>query len=231
MGLSINTVIHTLEGDKALWSLRDQEVHIFTWTGTKITVGRVYVLPEQEEADTRRVVLDNGKSVRVTPGQVLLTRLGDMVDARFVRAGASLMPLYLAQKKKGGYPIYRQLSDERLAAKAPSDRKTWRSVARMVYEWRAGNPIPPGMFVRFIDKNPKNCRPDNLCLEGKPRTRNKDRKLERLKKLGRRPAPDNHSVVGQEAFGKEPVMRVIPQDCDSFAAGEVFMMGAYGAES
>ena len=231
MALASETIVHTLCGDRRLYDLADQETHVFTWTGRKISVGRIYVVPDEETAWTRRIVLDSGTSFRATSDQVILTRTGNMVDARYAAAGTSVMPLYLSRKKKGGYPIYRQLSEDRKTAKAPSDRKTWRSVARMVYEWRSGDPIPPGMFVRFIDNAPKNCHPDNLRLEGKRRDRNKDRQIEQLKQLGRRKAPNNHKVVGQEQYAEEPVMRVIPQDCDNFAAGEVFLMGAYGAES
>lgn len=230
MALAVDTTIHTLQGDRRLADLQDAVVHTFTWTGKRISVGRIYVIPEPQTAWTRRIVLDNGKSLRVTSDQVILTRSGNEVDARLVSKGTSVMPLYLGRKTKGNYPIYRQLSEDRREAKAPSDRKAWRSVARMVYEWKSGNPIPPGMFVRHIDKDPENCHPDNLRLEGKPRRRNKDRQIERLKRLGHR-TPNNHKVIGQEQFAEEAVLRVIPQAGDNFAACEVFVMGAYGVDS
>lgn len=231
MALAADTIIHTLQGPRRVCQLAamGEETYCFQWNGSRITVGRIFVRPEPKTAWTRRVVLDNGKSIRVTDDQVLLLRDGKMVDTNLLSANTSVMPLYIKHRKRDGHPMFRQLGEHRRNnALAPCDRKAWRSVARMVYEWATEDLIPTGVRVCHQDGNHENCESSNLVTEGKPRRGNKTK----LRRMAERVwAPDNHRVIGQEPFDEEEVYDVLPQMGDTFAAGEVFMMGVYRDES
>jgi hypothetical protein len=227
MALAGDTIIHTLRGPRPVHRLAQMEetVYCFQWDGGKITVGRIFVRVESRKAWTHRVVLDDGTSLRVTGDQIMLTRDGNQVDAGYLAAGTSLLPLYIKLRKRDRHPMYRQISERRKALPARCDQKPWRSVARMVYEWATEGAIPPGVRVCHQDNEPSNCTPTNLATEGQPRAGNKTK----LRRMAERVwAPGNHQVLGQERFDEEDVYDVLPQVGDSFAAGGVFMMGAYG---
>jgi hypothetical protein len=227
VALAADTIIHTLRGPYPVYRLAamEESVYCFQWDGGKITVGRIFVRTEPRTEWTRRVVLDDGTSVRMTSDQVVLTRDGGMVDARFVVANTRVMPLYIRVRKKDKHPLFKQLGEHRRSLPAACDRKAWRSVARMVYEWSTEGPILPGVRVRHQDGNPENCEPTNLATEGQPRRGNKSK----LRRMGERAwgVPNNHVVIGQEQFDEEIVYDVHPQVGDTFAAGGVFMMGAH----
>jgi len=230
VSLAADMIIHTLRGPRTVAQLAAMEaaVYCFQWDGGKITVGRIFVNAEHRMAQTHRVVLDDGTSLHVTPDQVLLTREGDQVDARYVSAGTRVMPLYLKARKRDAHPLFKQLGEHRRALPAACDRKAWRSVARLVYEWATEEPIPSGVRVRHQDGNPENCEPTNLVTEGKPRRGNKS-KLRRMAERVWAPPPNNHRILGQEQFEQEQVYDVLPQIGETFAAGGIFLMGAYGA--
>jgi len=230
MALAADMIIHTLRGPRTVAQLAaiGETVYCFQWDGGKIAVGRVFVKPEARTEQTSRVVLDDGTSLHVTADQVLLTRDGDQVDARYVSAGTRVLPLYLKPRKRDGHTLFKQLGEHRWALPAACDRKAWRSVARLVYEWATEEPIPSGVRVRHRDGNPENCEPTNLSSEGEPRRGNKS-KLRRMAERVWAPPPNNHRVLGQEPFEEEQVYDVLPQIGDTFAAGGIFLMGVYGA--
>jgi hypothetical protein len=227
VSLSGETIIHTLHGPQTVEKLAayGEDVYCFQWTGARISVGRVFVKPESKSEWTRRIVLDNGTSLRATNDQPFVTRAGAQADASFLAEGSRLMPLYLKDRKRDKHPMLRQLGDHRKTAPAACDRKRWRCVARMVYEWASEGHIPPGVRVRHKDGDPQNCDPSNLLVEGKPRRGNKTRRRRLAERVW---APGNHQVVGVEPFGREDVYDVLVQIGDTFAAGGVFLMGAYG---
>lgn len=230
MALAADTLIYTLRGPLSIRRIAEmgEPVHCLQWDGGKITVGRIEVPDEPRNEWTRRVVLDSGTSVRVTSEQVFLTRDGNMVDARYLVAKARVMPLYIRVRKRDKHPLFRQLGEHRWSLPAACDRKAWRSVARMVYEWATEEHIPSGVRVCHQDENPQNCAPSNLVTEGQPRRGNKSK----LRRMGEEVwgAPDNHVVVGQEPFDREVVYDVRSQVGDTFAAGGVFMQGMHDGE-
>lgn len=227
MIVSADTVVHTPRGNKFVGVLaaKGETVFCFTYSLGKITLGRVG-FEEIGEHETMRVVLDNGTTLRCVPGTKLISRKGDVVDAVHPEA-LSVMPLYLS-RTTNGYSIYRQVRDDRRDAPAPSDRKPWRSVARMVWEWRTGQRLHPGFCVRHLDNDRANCHPDNLRVEGKPQRRPRKNKLRRLIKAQRMKSPGNHKVVGTTSWELEPVCRIVPLDCTNIGLSEVFV-GAHGS--
>lgn len=227
MALAADMIIHTLRGPRYVAQLAAMEetTYCYQWDGGKITIGRIFVRAEPRVEWTRRVVLDDGTSLRVTSDQVILTRDGGQVDARYVTAGTRVMPLYLKTRKRDKHPLFRQLGEHRRSLPAACDRKAWRSVARLVYEWATEELIPSGVRVCHRDGNPENCEPTNLSSEGKPRRGNKS-KLRRMTEKVWAP-PSNHRILGQEQFEEEEVYDVLPQVGDSFAAGGIFLMGVY----
>ena len=231
MSLAGDTIVHTLTGTKTVARLanEDDAAYVFTWNGAKIVAGRIYVPPVPMRTQTRRVVLDNGRSLRVSADQEFLAFTGEdppgvkTVRAADLKPGASLVPLYLGRKKQGGYPIFKQVGAHWKHASCASDRKRWRGVARMVYEWASGEALVPGLRVKHKDGNPDNCHPDNLYIDGTPRAGNRS-KLHRLLELQRSLRPGNHKVAGCEPWiEEEDVYDVLPQDCSNVSAAEVFL--------
>jgi hypothetical protein len=202
----------------------------FTVSMGKITLGKVG-FEMAEKVKTYRLVLDNGKSIRVGPNTQLVDRQGDYVTLDEIMnlppTTRSVMPLYLSMSTNG-YPLYRQIRDDRAQALAPSDRKPWRSVARMVWEWRTGRRLEPGFLVRHIDGNRVNCHPDNLRSEGKPQKKPRSNKLRRHIDVQRMRSPGNHKVLGIAPWDVEPVCRVVPLDCTNVGLTEVFVV-AHGS--
>jgi len=226
-----DTVIHTLTGPQTVTRIAntDKAVHVFAWNGAKIAGGRIYIPPTPCRAQTYRVVLDNGRSLRVSADQRFLVftksepKGVETVQAIDLKPGTSLLPLYLGRIKQGGYPTFKQVGDHWKRSACASDRKRWRSVARMVYEWASGDALVPGLRVKHKDGNPDNCHPKNLYIDGTPRPGNRS-KLNRLLDLQRKIMPGNHKVAGCEPWiEEEDVYDVLPQDCSSVAATEVFL--------
>lgn len=221
MLLTANTIVHTPQGDRIIGHLAasGQIVYCFTWERGKITVGRA-AFEEAGIYDAQRVVLDNGKSVITSLTTMVVDRSGVDQELRQL-TDKSVMPLYLSATKHG-YPIYRQVNTHRKTAPAPSDRKPWRSIARMVWESRSGQRILPGFLVRHLDRNRKNCHPDNLRVEGKPQR--KPRKTRVRRHISTLKSPGNHRVVGCAAWNREFMCRVVPIDCRNVALSEIFVV-------
>lgn len=231
MSIAGDTIIHTMSGPQTAVRIAnaDEPVYVFSWNGAKIAAGRVYIPHTPTRAQTYRVVLDNGRSLRVSADQRFLVftnwepRRVETVRAADLKPCTSLVPLYLGRIKQGGYPTFRQVTDHWKHAACASDRKRWRSVARMVYEWASGDALVPGLRVKHKDGNPDNCHPDNLYIDGTPRKGNRS-KLHRLLDLQRQIMPGNHKVAGCEPWiEEEDVYDVLPQDCSSVSATEIFL--------
>lgn len=227
MIVSAETVVHTPQGDRFVGNLASLEetVYAFTYTYGRIQLARVGFEHAGEE-ETARVVLDNGKSLRCPLNTELVSRDGDMLRV-FKLEDQSVMPLYL-KKTSGGYVQFRQVWHLRKEAPAPSDRKPWRSLARMIWEWRTGQRLLPGFVVRHIDGDRSNCHPDNLRAEGKPQRRPRTNKLRFHIAAQKMKVPNNHKVVGIGPWGVEPVCKVVPLDCTNVALDEVFVV-AHGS--
>jgi hypothetical protein len=218
-----DTIVHTLRGDRRAGALADvnETVFCFAWQQDRITFGRV-TAEQAGEHELHRVVLDNGKSLLMSADSVLLRRDG-VQKPLMTLIEKSVMPLYLSQNTYG-YPTYRQVCERRTEAPAPSDRKPWRSIARMVWENRTGRRIQPGFLVRHLDGNRRNCHPGNLKLDGHPQKKPRRNKMRSHIEAQRMTIPGNHKVLGFAPWGTEPCVRLVPADCASVAVGEIFMV-------
>ena len=214
---------------------------MLTWRGDRIGYADALVEPLEVVPFCHRVVLDNGTSMILTNTTRFLNRLGEAVEfeeviARLMRqteavdqlagiTALSVMPLYRGTNSRG-YPLYRQLREDYPSAPASIDRRRMRPIARMVYEQMSGARIPAGMYVRHIDGNPHNCEPENLRLEGKPKTQPNQTKTHRHIAAQRMIAPNNHKIIGIDHWGEHEAYRVHVIGASNFAAGAVFLMTA-----
>jgi len=224
MFFGADTTVHTLTGDKSAGTLANTEemVWCFTWGQDRIMIGRVSFAHAGEQ-DLHRVVLDNGKSLLLSADSVLLRRDG-APKPLLTLAEKSVMPLYLS-KNTVGYPTYHQLCEQhRHDSLAPSDRKVWKSVARMVWECLTGHRLEPGFLVRHIDGDRRNCHPENLKLEGKPQRKPRRNKMRRHIEAQRMTIPKNHKLVGFTPYGVEQAVRAVPVDCVAVAMNEIFVV-------
>lgn len=221
-----DTNVHTLRGDRKAGALArtNETFYGFTWSQDRIVYGRV-TAESAGEQELLRVVLDNGKSLLVSPGSILLRRDGEKtaMSNKSFSSGLSVMPLYLSETTNN-YPTFRQVTERRSDAPAPSDRKPWRSVARMVLEHKTGEPLQPGFLVRHLDGDRRNCHPENLNLEGRLQKYPRRNKMRHHIEVQQMTVPGNHKVLGYETWGTEPVVRLVPVDCTSVAVGEIFMV-------
>jgi hypothetical protein len=223
MFVSEDTPVHTLQGDipAGRLAVTNATVHCFTWSAGRIIYGRV-TFEEAGEQEVQRVVLDNGKSILLSPSSTLLNRAGEEKPL-LTLPGKSVMPLYLSETTHG-YPTYRQVFEGRRDAPAPCDRKPWRSVARMVWEHRTGRRIQPGFLVRHVDKVRRNCDPGNLKLEGRPQQKGRRTKTRQHIEAQRMKVPNNHKLLGFEPWGRESCVKAVPIDCTAVAMGEIFVV-------
>lgn len=223
MFVAEDTIVHTLRGPRQVGQLAIavETVWCFTWAQGRISIGRCS-FEHVGEQELHRVVLDNGKSLLMSADSVLLRRDGQEQPV-IALAGKSVMPLYLSELSNG-YPSYRQLYEHRASAPAPADRKPWRSVARMVWEYRSGCRLLPGFLVRHLDGDRTNCCPDNLRLEGRPQRRPRRNTVRRHIEAQNMTLPKNHKLLGFTPWGQEPSVRAVPVDCASVAMGEIFMV-------
>ena len=245
MAIAHDTLIHTLRGSipvHKLASLGDR-VRCLSWCKDRIGIAELSVDPVPYQVPAHRVVFDNGAAMIVTNTTRFLTRLGDEVGFEVLiqrlqqedvvsKLGAlthlSVMPIYLSRNNRG-YRTYRQMREDYREAPAATDRKRWRTVARLSAEWSRGSHVPAGIYVRHADGDPENCEPENLILEGKGEKAPNQTKLRRLISASRMARPNNHKVVGIQHWGDEEVYAVNVIGSSNFAAGEVFLVaGEHG---
>jgi len=251
VSFAAETLVHTLSGDVPIAMLlaRNEPIYGFTWDGKKITVGRVMVTAAGVKPCVR-VRLDNGKELVVSDDQRALA-MGSWDRLSICQKGLSVLPLYLG-KTTLGYRTYKQQGQTYKRATAPCDRRRARLVARMVYEWIEKRPIEIGMLVRYRDKDPTNCHPDNLRLEGRPNRKrgrlrglmkthmeaqkliakveaDKARRAAKAEKANKPEKPEkpkkngpNHKVVSWEPCPADETFDLVGIECDNFAVGEVF---------
>jgi len=178
MTLAANSVIHTLQGNVFALDLahRDDPAYVYTWDGKRVTVGQIRV----ESARIRvpfRIELDDGSELLVSEDTQIYLRDGQLDFAKHLEPKTSLLPLYLRLDDQG-YPTYREPGDWNKGAKTVRDGFNWRRVSRMVAEWRLGRRVAPGDHVSFLDKDRRNCAPENLLIEyRKPKPRKQKAKF------------------------------------------------------
>lgn len=98
------------------------------------------------------VTLDNGEVIKSTTDHLFLTREGNYVQAKDLKQGTSLMPLYV--HKKGNYEAINQAWTD------GADKKAY--VHRWVAETISGIPLAEGEVIHHIDGNKYNNVPSNL---------------------------------------------------------------------
>lgn len=225
VAISADTIIHTLKGNARAVRLAaaGEPFHCFTWDGKQITVGEAR-LSNPHRAQTIRVILDDGTSIRLTKDHPVLGRDGNALVPFSSLTGSSLMPLYLG-KTTHGYPTYKQLGDICKNAIAPSDRRRVRLIARMVYEWKTGKRIETGMIVRYKDGKRTNCEPENMKLEGKPHAKRRRTLPPRIAALRRKMRTgNNHKTVGFASYDEEDVFDIDLSSCSNVGAGGIFLV-------
>lgn len=108
----------------------------------------------RRNAQVVKVTLDNGKSVTCTPDHRFIMRDGGEVEAQHLKAGDSVMPLYLHDASTSKY----QGSNKYLRYTCPSDnKKKW--VHTMVCPKQIAG---KNTEIHHIDCNSRNNNPDNL---------------------------------------------------------------------
>jgi hypothetical protein len=180
-----------------------------------------------------RLVLDNGTSLRLTRDHLVLS-MEEPAPVTFCQEGLSVLPLYKG-KTTLGYPTFCQQGTLWRQAPAPSDRRRNRLVARMVYEWKSGQPVQTGQVVRYVDGNRMNAHPDNLRIEGaggKGRVRgtlkNHIRAQKEVARLAQK-GGKNHKIVGWEDWEPEETFDLVSDQCSNLAVGEIFVAVTYGS--
>jgi tRNA-splicing ligase RtcB len=83
-------------------SERDEEIAIYACTKSgKVVAAKATAKKTGSNAELVRVVLDNGETIRCTPDHKFMLRDGSFAEAKDLKTGASLMPLYRATDKDG----------------------------------------------------------------------------------------------------------------------------------
>ena len=168
--LAADTRIALLDGTnptiQELAESATKEFYVYSWDGSKMTVGRAYN-PRLTGRSRKTVIvgLDNGEAVTCTPDHRFMLRDGTYRAAGELRAGDSLMPLYRKISKRSsragkltglaGYEMYW----------CPGDGQ-WHFTHRMVGGWKYGLPCRRG-FVYHHEKGKLNNDPRHLVKMSK----------------------------------------------------------------
>ncbi len=163
--LAVDTIIPTLHGDRFLSDIAvaGDSPYVFTWDGERVTVGQISI-DHKVNGVPQRLELDDGSEVRLGQNTRILMRDETPVPVSELVTGASLLPLY-GKIDKRGYFSYREPGKWHRNALTTKDKQPWRFVSRMVAEWKLGRRVRPGDRISFIDKDRRNCSPDNLLIE------------------------------------------------------------------
>jgi len=108
----------------------------------------------RENAEVLRVHLDNGEYIDATPDHRFILRNGEEVEAKDLKRGSSLMPLYIAgaktSPKQKGHPYLRYRCNK-------DGKMKW------VHTSICGKTVPgKDTEIHHIDFNSRNNNPDNL---------------------------------------------------------------------
>jgi len=228
MAVGADTRINTVTGDRVPLSLlaANAPVHVFTWTGRKISLGLLRVQSAGRQPVTA-VHLDDGSRLLVTSKQLAIARKSRIL-VNLDRVGLSLLPLYLGSTSNG-YPTYCQQGTGRQSAPSPCDQRRWRMVSRLAYEWRTGKPIPRGVYLRHVDGNRQNSHPDNLRAYTGAKIARMNKGLRALLDAQEALAAleaqirHNHKIVAIEPAGEEETFDLIGDRCSNVAVAGIFL--------
>jgi tRNA-splicing ligase RtcB (3'-phosphate/5'-hydroxy nucleic acid ligase) len=105
------TLVPTLDGKS--YSLRqlaenDKEIVVYACTESgKVVAAKATAQKTRTNAELVKVVLDNGAEIRCTPDHKFMLRDGSFTEAKDLKSGESLMPLY-RETDKDGYVLVQQ---------------------------------------------------------------------------------------------------------------------------
>lgn len=241
MALACSTYVLTLRDGPVPILLLSPGVHVYGWDGERITVGIVDALGEPSPGKRLlRILLEEGHSVRVTHDQSVRTFEGELVQACDLKEGTRLLPLHLKENAHG-YLEFQQLRSDRAHAPEITDRRKFRSVARMVAEWKLkARFLDSRTICRHIDLNRKNCDPSNIDVEETPPGERKYRlelggwardireTMEFIKENDKLAQPynyktpgdlKNHRVAGVQEIEGDQVVDITLEDGLSFVVG------------
>ncbi len=106
-----DTLVPTLDGKS--YSLRelaenDEEIVVYACTENgKIVAAKATAKKTRKNAELVKVILDNGAEIRCTPDHKFMLRDGSFTEAKDLKTGTSLMPLY-RENDKDGYVLVQQ---------------------------------------------------------------------------------------------------------------------------
>ncbi len=106
-----DTLIPTIDGKS--YSLKelaenDKEIIVYACTESgKIVAAKATAKKTRNNAELVKVILDNGAEIRCTPDHKFMLRDGSFTEAKDLKSGESLMPLY-RETDKDGYVLVQQ---------------------------------------------------------------------------------------------------------------------------
>ena len=156
-----DTLVHTVDGPVAIRDLEGMQPYIFSFdleSGEVVLDQAAAVVKTGENLEIVRVVLDNGRILRVTPNHRFLSRDGEYIEAGDLNPGQSLMPF----RTRIGRTDYMEVFQPGRPAKSRSKR--WEFMYRVVSRWKHGRDAVFGEAVHHDDLYRLNDHPDNLLL-------------------------------------------------------------------
>lgn len=156
-----DSLVHTVNGPVAIRDLVGTQPYIFSFdleSGEVVLDQAATVVKTGEDLEIVRVVLDNGRILRVTPNHRFLSRDGEYIEAGNLQLGQSLMPF----RSRIGRTDYMEVFQPGRPAKSRSKR--WEFMYRVVSRWKHGRDAVFGEAVHHDDLCRLNDHPDNLLL-------------------------------------------------------------------
>lgn len=137
--ISGNTIISTLFGDHSIeWltkKYKGEKFLVYCWDFKKqdFTLGWAYDPRVVKEAETIRIILDNGKEVEVTPDHRILKKDGTWIEAEKLELGDELVPFYRV-------PANQRLTSQKinLFPRIFTFTHGWTHERLFINEWKTG---------------------------------------------------------------------------------------------
>lgn len=154
-----DTKVKTLDGKnpsfKELVNNDTQEVWVYAYdAGANRIVPALAKNPRitRTTSELIEITLAGGERIRCTPDHPFLLRNGEYIQAQYLKANDSLMPLYIGEKSK--YTTINNAWYDGVGDK--------RYLHRWIAEWKLGRALSPGEVVHHINGDKHDNRPENL---------------------------------------------------------------------